>query len=961
MYYIELVKRNSESMLVIPYELSYSLKSIYINKQNIKYHLEKIDENKMGILISGMCDLPANSFSRLDFVDHQDDNLEIRMSQTGNYPCKFGDSFALIVGTQTGVLIKLINLSAVNLELEQKIINSKLNVIGETNNYYEVDLSPLKMNQLRNLVLLITETEQSGNETYHLQTIFLVDKSGFLPKNTFKNAHILLFVNSTIFKIELNKILDTHYNETFLISEGQNCPSDKGITLTKEELIEKLILPATSLDRVTRDLKLKAISLNEESAVLEIPMIGDELSNIKYPFLMMKQRNTDNTFSLMGIVQKETLSFNFSLFLKETPNTAGRWDIYLIDKRDNSIFTLNFNKNTDEMKGKEFYGIFKQQFNNKSTYNCFSRLYITNKNSLALVKNNISNLIKSQYQIKTKISNFSMVKNIIKMQVLIDTPNLNEFDIKYLSLVHRNKDQLNQSQFKLIKKTVNKNLCYLDCEIDLDQVNFIPMYWDVYLIIKIKNNDYLIKVTKSNKSVFNKVDKTISKYQYKMKNGFFVYPYITLSNDLAFTFRKQETFETGYYYRKEKLAYLISKIFHKQLLKKEIWIAFEKLAMSAHDSGYHFFDYVYKNKKPDNFYYVISKDSPEIKNLSDKKDKVLYFMSFKYFIYMFSAKLLISSDTKRNSYNLRMRKTNLGRALTKKPLVYLQHGVNGLKAVPDFYKKRDVFDLVIAPSEYEKKMIINHWGYSESEVVTTGLARWDVMEDRTNQIPYRQIFVMPTWRTWMDGMDKRDFLKSQYFKNYMEFLNSAKLNKILEDNNVKIMFFLHPKFKDYIDLFEFESDQIEKFGFLDVSLDDMIMKSSMMITDYSSVIWEMFYLKKPCLFYHFDKDKYLEYEGSYMEFDQDLFGDVAFHSEQLVNYVEKYIKDEFHEKEAYGKLRNEYFTYMDKNNSERIFKAIEENKAQLYKKEKLSGLKISHLIPFKIRRKLLNIKHALFK
>lgn len=438
------------------------------------------------------------------------------------------------------------------------------------------------------------------------------------------------------------------------------------------------------------------------------------------------------------------------------------------------------------------------------------------------------------------------------------------------------------------------------------------------------------------------------------------YPYITVNKELAFTYRPREHFETRYYYWKENIAYIVAWVLYGYLKKKEIWIGFEKLAMSAHESGYYFFDYVYRNGLHKNFYYVIRKDSPEINNLLDKRDKILYYKSFKYFVYMFAARLLISSDTKRNSYHLKMKTSKLGKTLTNKPLVYLQHGVNGLKKVPDFYKKRNVFDLVIAPSEFEKEMIVNYWGYRESEVVTTGLARWDVLEDKTDQIAYKQIFVMPTWRTWMDGISKEKFAESDYYKNYMNFLTSEKLKDVLERDNVKIKFFLHPKFKDYIDLFDVESDHIEKFGFLDVPLDEMIMKSSMMITDYSSVIWEMFYLKKPCLFYHFDRDKYLEYEGSYMDFEHELFGDVAFDADTLIAYVDDYIRNNFQEKSEYRELRQRYFTFMDRNNSQRIFEAVEENKEILYKKNRDWYWKLSHILPFGVRRRILNLKRWIF-
>src|SRR5690625_1480243 len=454
---------------------------------------------------------------------------------------------------------------------------------------------------------------------------------------------------------------------------------------------------------------------------------------------------------------------------------------------------------------------------------------------------------------------------------------------------------------------------------------------------------------KNDREESGKINKSITKYQYNISNNYIVYPYITLNNSLAFAYRRQEYYEKRYYYIKEYIAYIFAGLFRKHLWEKEIWIGYEKLAMSAHDNGYYFFDYVYKNSKHNNFYYVITKDSPEIINLMDKRDKVLYFMSFKYFVYMFSARLLISSDTKWNSYNLKMKKTKLGKILTNKPLVYLQHGVNGLKAVPDFYKKRGVFDLVISPSEYEKEIIVNRWGYDESEVAITGLARWDVLKDKTDEIPYKQIFIMPTWRTWMDGIDKDEFLKSEFYKNYITLLNSTKLHKMLEENNVKIKFFLHPKFKDYINLFNFKSSNIEKFDFLEVPLDEMIMRSSLMISDYSSVIWEMFYLKKPCLFYHFDQEKYLELEGSYMDFNKDLFGDVAFESKQLIEYIKIYIENNFLEKERYAKLRKEYFTYIDRNNSKRIYDVIINNHEKLYKKSMKYNVGIKSILLNKLK------------
>lgn len=50
------------------------------------------------------------------------------------------------------------------------------------------------------------------------------------------------------------------------------------------------------------------------------------------------------------------------------------------------------------------------------------------------------------------------------------------------------------------------------------------------------------------------------------------------------------------------------------------------------------------------------------------------------------------------------------------------------------------------------------------------------------------------------------------------------------------------------------------------------MRCRMLITDYSSVCWDVLYQDKPSLFYQFDIDKYNEAHGSYIDMDTELFG-----------------------------------------------------------------------------------------
>ena len=669
---------------------------------------------------------------------------------------------------------------------------------------------------------------------------------------------------------------------------------------------------------------------------VKVTEVGDETITFSHALpttsqwmgVIIKTRKEDVYFAQTIMQKDETYVLEMKNFMakEQLALASKRYDLYavLAEKGVKKVYQLTNQSDLPKEKQERFYPMFQLKTEElASLYYPQMKLYLTTNNELAIVKNTVSNLIKEQFSIKTELSKFEYKKPKVQLEIKLNLKDKKAVDFLNVSLAKRNKDSFNVIDLPITQTHSKKENHFLTATLDYSKDEFEPLYWDIYVKVKINGRKEYIRINKASEIAINNIKNNTLNYQYRTADNYLMYPYVTLGGDVSFTYRAKEYFETPKNNFKEKMAYYTAKLFKSQLAKKDIWIGFEKLAESAHDSGYHFFNYCYQNKKHDHYYYVIRKGAQEEQFLADKKNRVLHYMSFKYFVYLFSASLLVSSDTKRNVYNLKQKETLMGRALADKPLIYLQHGVNGLKKVPDFYKDRNVFDLVIAPSDYERQLIIDEWGYHPDEVATTGLARWDVMEDKTASIDYRQIFVMPTWRTWMDGMTDEQFLASNYFQQYNEFLSSPKLKDLLLANNCRIAFFLHPKFKNYVHLFDIDESIISKYEFLEVPLDEMIMKSSMMISDYSSIIWEMYYLKRPCVFYQFDKTQYLAYEGMYMDPDKDLFGDAVFTSSEVINQIETYIERDFVEKETFAQMRPNYFNLMDHHNSERIYKAIQ--------------------------------------
>lgn len=783
----------------------------------------------------------------------------------------------------------------------------------------------------------VSQYKNGDKKIFKILPIKIRDKSIELSKNDVCNTKFVIYKNGITY--ELKTDLDVEDNKFAF--------TDDAVYAEKDILNNaNLIIGDFSVDENV--IKIDNLSVGKDKFTVDIEP-NDNINKSTDIYIIFSQSDTDLTHVIAGKhSSNNTYNFDLESWFSSLGNEKAKFDIYLIGNRGAIVHKFVYDEPIASDNG--LFGILDSPQANETNHSIHNQIWVSSDKSLVLKRDTISNLTKDQLSLKIQATDILKRGKKYSVKLSVFSPYIKSINIKSARICLRNQDRLVSSPLKI--DSVNKKGKRIDLSVslDLDTQQLEPNFWDMYLEVSFKDSVIgLAKVSTVDKLVSKKIYNKMTKYQSYLKNKYTFSPYITKGQELAFMYRPVDPLESRYYYFKENIAFFVYILLAKKLRNRNIWIGFEKLAMSAHESGYYFFDYVHKNNLHDEFYYVIRKDSPELFNLKKYNKKVLYYKSFKYFMYMFAAKLFISSDTRGNSYHIRVKNSLLGREVTRKPLVFLQHGYNGIKRVPDFHKARSVFDLVIAASDYERNMIIKDWGYNPNEVSTTGLARWDHLKDKENKADAKQIFIMPTWRTWMDGIDKEEFVTSEFYKKYKELLSSDKLNKILAENNIKIKFFLHPKFKNYIELFRVDSDNIETFGFLEVSLDEMIMKSSMMISDYSSIIWEMFYLGKPCVFYHFDRDKYLEYEGSYMNFNKDLFGEIALDANDILKIIEDYIETDFKVKDKYSKMRDKYFTHVDNNNSQRIYDFISNNEEYLHGINKVWKFKLRKLLPFRLK------------
>ena len=146
--------------------------------------------------------------------------------------------------------------------------------------------------------------------------------------------------------------------------------------------------------------------------------------------------------------------------------------------------------------------------------------------------------------------------------------------------------------------------------------------------------------------------------------------------------------------------------------------------------------------------------------------------------------------------------------------------------------------------------------------------------------------------------------------------------RLLEKYDARLVFYIHPKLISHLNLFTSDNPRVDMIEQGTEKLNRIMMESSMIITDYSSVAWDMLYMDKPAVYYQFDQEKYLTVTGSYIDFNTELPGDVCFSEDDVIKAVEEAAERGWSlTDEAASKCEGWYYK-KDKNNSKRTYEYL---------------------------------------
>ena len=357
------------------------------------------------------------------------------------------------------------------------------------------------------------------------------------------------------------------------------------------------------------------------------------------------------------------------------------------------------------------------------------------------------------------------------------------------------------------------------------------------------------------------------------------------------------------------------------ITNKKVWLVAE-LKDTCRDNGYHFFKYI-KEKHPEQIcFYAIdkkSKDYDKIKHFSG----VIQFGGIVYWMLYLSADKNIVTDKSSDPCHILF--SILHKVGLYDNVVFLQHGIIS-NVIPMFHYKNTHFRLMICGSRPEYDLLrSSYYEYPENRIKYTGLARYDNL---INFEKKNQILIMPTWRRWIGRESnflekKKPFTESQYYKKWSQLLNNKEFIKYIEQNNLIIKFFPHHQMQKFLEFFKTTSKNIEILNEKDNSVQTLLKESALLITDYSSVVYDFVYMRKPVLYYQFDFDEFMSkhFQDSRIDYIKNGYGDVCKTEEDLIRHIISFNED-FKLSEKYKKRINTVFVFHDDKNCERIFNEI---------------------------------------
>lgn len=312
---------------------------------------------------------------------------------------------------------------------------------------------------------------------------------------------------------------------------------------------------------------------------------------------------------------------------------------------------------------------------------------------------------------------------------------------------------------------------------------------------------------------------------------------------------------------KTKYALLIPFKYVQTKNKKKINLYSDRPGL--YSESYNMFQHNLKNILDESHYYIYRKTDGinVLKGINQiERSFFIEYGSLKHKTLFLNAQNIYTSSTVFGNYSAFGKKAyNFVAEQLNYDLIWVKGFMNNGVHPKKYAKEVTNVDKVIVRSLKDKENLIQHYNYCKENIQISPQDITGIKKEGE-----KRILIGFTWRGYLvekslkklEEKRRGKFAKSEYFKNLMAILDSDILSDLISQG-YKVDFYLHPKFKAYLDLFNLINFNINVL----FSLDSKV-KYDVLISDYSSLIDTFEMQGNKVIKYHIDHDEF--YCGNHM-------------------------------------------------------------------------------------------------
>jgi glycosyltransferase involved in cell wall biosynthesis len=370
---------------------------------------------------------------------------------------------------------------------------------------------------------------------------------------------------------------------------------------------------------------------------------------------------------------------------------------------------------------------------------------------------------------------------------------------------------------------------------------------------------------------------------------------------------------------------------------RDAWILMDRIH-DADDNGERLYEHIRRNRPDINAWFVLERHTADWQRLrAAGETRLLAHGSLGWKMAMLNCRWLLSSHVDLPVYRP-AQLASTGPATWK--FAFLQHGV--IKDDLSLWLNYRELDLFVVSTSDELASVVDDgttYRFTAKETRNTGLPRFDRLLAKGQAVPEAErnlVIVAPTWRQWLTrplarGSQRRtlkgSFWDSEYMQSWTALLRSKPIADAIAARGWRLGFMPHPNLQAILGELDLP-EHVAPLTFAGVDVQGVYARCALLVTDYSSVVFNTAYLDRPAVYFQFDREEMLggAHVGrqGYFDYERDGFGPVAVDLEAAERDVVAAIRRGARPTAAYQARIDATFPVRDGGACARVVAAVEE-------------------------------------